>query len=121
MKEIEREAENFEMFHIYGDEKSKNVVLFWGSTKGAVLDALANVNARAIQIKYLEPFSRRIASELKGAKKIVVVENNATSQLSSLIAEKTGILIDDKNKVLKYDGRPFLSDELALELKRRLR
>lgn len=120
-KEIDKDAENFEMFKIHGDEKSKNLVLFWGSTKGAVLDAIAGLNVKAMQIKYLEPFPVKIRAELQKAKKVIVVENNATSQLSSLIAEKTGILIEDKNKILKYDGRPFFSDELAGEIKGRLR
>lgn len=120
-KEIAKEVEGFEMFKVYGDEKNKNLILFWGSTKGAVLDALSALNAKAIQVKYLEPFSGKLAGEIKKAKNVFVVENNATSQLSSLIAEKTGILISEKNRILRYDGRPFMSDELAGEIKRRMK
>ena len=54
-------------------------------------------------------------------KKIIVIENNATSPLSDLLREKTGIKIEDKNKILRYDGRAFLSDELNEEIKRRLK
>jgi 2-oxoglutarate ferredoxin oxidoreductase subunit alpha len=120
-EEIEKEAEKLAMFKVYGNEKSNNLVLFWGSTKGAVLDAIADLNVKAIQVLYIEPFSNKIKAELQKAKRILVVENNATSQLSSLIAEKTGIMIDDKNKILRYDGRPFVSDELAGEIKRRMK
>jgi 2-oxoglutarate ferredoxin oxidoreductase subunit alpha len=119
--DIEAEAEKFRMFKIYGEEKSKNLILFWGSTKGAVLDALKSVNARALQVLYMEPFSQKIKNEIEKARNVFVVENNATSQLSQLVAEKTGFLIPEKNRILKYDGRPFLSDELAVELKRRMR
>jgi hypothetical protein len=35
--------------------------------------------------------------------------------------EKTGIEIKEKNKILRYDGRPFLSDELKKEIEERLR
>lgn len=120
-KEIEEEVEKFESFKIYGDKESKNLVLFWGSTKGAVLDAIKNIDARAMQFVILEPFSDKIKAELEKAKNIVIVENNSTSQLSKLIAEKTGIFINVKNKILRYDGRPFLSDELSEEIKRRLK
>ena len=37
------------------------------------------------------------------------------------MTKKTGIKIDDKNKILRYDGRPFLSDELKQEIEERLR
>ena len=117
-EEIENEAEKFEMFKVYGNKNNKNVVLFWGSTKGAILDAIDNLDIKAIQIIYLEPFSNRIKDEIKDAKRIIVVENNSTSPLSNLIAEKTGIIIDEK--ILRYDGKPFFSDELREEIKRRL-
>ena len=93
----------------------------WGSTKGAILDAIKEKDCRFLQIIYLEPFSNKIKNELKNAKKIIVVENNGTSPLSSLITKKTGYLIDDKNKILKYDGRPFLFEELSNEIDRRIK
>ena len=37
------------------------------------------------------------------------------------VTEKTGIFIDDKNKILRYDGRPFLACELKKEIGRRLK
>ena len=35
--------------------------------------------------------------------------------------EKTGIKVEDKNKILRYDARPFLADELNAEIKKRLK
>jgi pyruvate/2-oxoacid:ferredoxin oxidoreductase alpha subunit len=58
---------------------------------------------------------------LSKAKEIFVVENNATGTLAEVIAEKTGIIIEDKNKILRYDGRPFFGDELNKEIIRRLK
>ena len=112
------ECEQFEMFKVYGKKDSKNIVLFWGSTKGAVLDAIDNLDAKAIQIVYLEPVSKRLGEELKNADKIIIVENNSTSPLSRVIAEKTGIIV--KDKILRYDGMPFFSDELRKEIVGRL-
>lgn len=119
-KEIEKEAERFEQYKIYGNKNSKNVVLFWGSPKGAILDAIETLDAKFIQVLYLEPFPMKIKKELE-VKNIILVENTATGQLGKLLAEKTGILIEDKNKILRYDGRPFLADEIKEEIGRKLK
>jgi 2-oxoglutarate ferredoxin oxidoreductase subunit alpha len=121
-KKIALEVNKLETYKIYGNKDSKNIILFWGSTKGAIIDAVKDckINAKIVQILYLEPFPEKIKSELSGVKNILVIENNATSPLSDLIAEKTQILINPKNKILKYDGRPFFSDNLGEEIKRRL-
>ena len=95
--------------------------MFWGSTKGAVLDAIKDIDAKALQILYLEPFPEEIKEELTKAENILIVENNSTAQLASLIASKTCIRIDDKNKILRYDGRPFISDKLKEEIEKRLK
>lgn len=113
-QEISGECEKFEMFKIFGKRDSKNVVLFWGSTKGAVLDAIDGLGVKAIQILYLEPFSKKVADEIKNAEKTIIVENNATSPLSRVIAENIGIVV--KDKILRYDGLPFFSDELREEI-----
>ncbi len=119
--DITKESEKFTPFRIYGKKDSKNLVIFWGSAKGAILDAANGMNAKLIQVLYLEPFPEKLKSEIKNAKKLIVIENNSTSQLSGLIAQKTGIFTDEKNKILKYDGRPFFSDELNKELKKRIK
>jgi len=118
-KEIEKEAENFGMFKIYGKQDSKNLIVSYGSTKGAILDAIKDLDFKFLQILYIEPFSQKIKSELEKAKRIILIENSATGQLSEVIAEKTGIKIKEENKILRYDGRPFLADELKEEIRRR--
>jgi len=47
-------------------------------------------------------------------KKLILVEQNKTGQLGKLIRQETGIEI--KNKILKYDSRPFWSDEILKTL-----
>jgi 2-oxoglutarate ferredoxin oxidoreductase subunit alpha len=119
-KEIEKEAVRFEMFKTYGKKDSKNIIVSYGSTKGVILDAVKELDAKFIQILYIEPFpAEAVTRELKNAKKIILVENSATGMLASVLREKTGIEISEK--ILRYDGRPFLSDELNAELKRRLK
>ncbi|MFH1585700.1 MAG: 2-oxoacid:acceptor oxidoreductase family protein [archaeon] len=115
---IETEAKKFAQYKTFGKKNSKNVIVFWGSTKGAILDAIEGLDVKAIQILYLDPFPKQIAKELKD-KNIILIENNSTGQLGGVIAENTGIFI--KNKILRYDGRPFLCDELNVEIKKRLK
>jgi 2-oxoglutarate ferredoxin oxidoreductase subunit alpha len=117
---INKEAKKFQGYKLYGKKNSKNLIISWGSTKGAILDAIPNLNCSFLQILYIEPFPRKIKGILKG-KNIILVENNSTAQLAGLIAEKTGIFIDDKNKILRYDARPFLCDELKEELNKRIK
>ena len=117
--EIEAEAKKFEMYSVYGKKNSENVVVFWGSPKGAVLDAIKDLDCTAVQIKYIEPFPKEVLKLLKD-KNVILVENNSTGLLADLIREKTGLLIEDKNKILKFNGRAFLGDELKTELEKRI-
>jgi len=116
---IKKDAEKFEMFKVHGNKNSKNLIVAWGSTSGAIFDSIKNLDCGFLQILYIEPFPE-LKKELQG-KNIILIENNSTGPLADLIAEKTGIFIEDKNKILRYDGRPFLCDELGEEIKRRLR
>ena len=110
-KDIEKEAEKFKQYSVYGKEDSENVVVSFGSTKGAIIDAIKELDCAFVQILYLEPFQKEIKKYLK-RKNVILVENNATGQLGKLITEKTGIIIPDSSKVLRFDGRPFFADEL---------
>lgn len=98
----------------YGNKDSDVVVVFWGSTKGAMLEAQKQlkVPAKLVQILWMDPFDAdKVKAELSGARVIVDVEANHTAQLAALIREKTSIEIH--NKVLKYDAQPFTPTELA--------
>lgn len=116
-KLLAQECEKFSGYKVYGKKDSKNVIVFWGSTKGAILDAIKDLDVCAIQILYVEPFPLKVGAILEKKKKIVSVENNATGQLCSIIREETGVLIGEK--ILRYDARPFLCDELRDEIKKK--
>lgn len=117
-EKIKKECKKFEMIKIYGKKNSKNLIIAWGSTKGAIIDAIKDLDFKFLQVLYIKPLSNEIKSEILKAKKVILIENNLTGQLGRLIREKTGILI--KNRILKYDGRPFISDELKNLLKKEL-
>ena len=101
----------------YGDLNSDIVVLLWGSTKGAMLEAQKQLKApvKIVQVVWMEPFdANRVKAELSSARVIIDVEANHTAQLAALVREKTSIEIF--NKVLKYDAQPFTPTELAQEI-----
>ncbi len=117
--DIEKDLENFVTYKIHGKKKTNNLIVGWGSTKGVIIDSIKNLDCKFLQILYLSPFPKEIEKELKKFSNIIIIENNSTSQLSDLIRQKTGIEI--KNKILKYDGRPFYADELNKEIKKILK
>ncbi len=112
---LKKEIEKLDPVKFYG--KGENLIVSWGSTKGAILDALKELKGfRFLQIIYLKPFPEKIVKkEIEKAKKIYIVENNATSPLSRIIRQETGILIE--NRILKADGRPFTPSEIVKKIK----
>ncbi|NPE26497.1 hypothetical protein HNV12_00660 [Methanococcoides sp. SA1] len=107
---------NFEMIKIHGNKKSKNLVIGWGSTSGAIKDAIKDLDAKFLQVLYCKPLSKQIKKEMEKANKVILVECNVTGQLGRLIREQTGIKI--QNRLLKYNGRPFHCDELNKLIKK---
>ena len=119
---LKKSLDHHETVKVYGDKASKDVIVFWGSTKGPVLEAAKHLKkpAKLVQIVWLEPFdAKKVAHELSGAKKIINIECNRNGQMAALIREKTGITATDM--ILRYDSRPFepvaLADEINDKLK----
>ncbi len=103
------------------NSNSENVVISWGSTKGAILEALEKLSAegkkfRFIQIRLLHPFpTETIKKFLMDTKLIIDVEMNYSSQLGSLVQQNTAREID--YKIVKFNGRPISSTEIYIALK----
>jgi len=102
---IKEEVASLEPVNTYGN--GDKVIVSWGSTKGAILDALKQLDGwRFVQVSYIEPFpAEQFLDAVEGAERIVLVENNVTGLLGDIIAEKTGMIIEEK--ILRYDARPF--------------
>ena len=48
--EIKKECKKFEMIKIHGKKNSKNLVIGWGSTKGAILDAIDGEDYKFLKV-----------------------------------------------------------------------
>jgi 2-oxoglutarate ferredoxin oxidoreductase subunit alpha len=123
IKKFLNKNKQIQMIKIHGNKKSRNLVIAWGSTKGAIIDAInsQDLDAKFLQVLYLKPLSDEIKKEMQKAERIILIENNVTGQLGRVLREKTRLKIDEENRILKFDARPFKSDGLCKEIKRRLR
>lgn len=100
-----------DMLGLHGAADAELTIVSWGSTKGPILEALDLAEEQGkkvnfLQIKCVLPFpSEEVKKILNGAKKLLMLETNFDSQMAGVIAQNTGILIQDK--LLRYDGRPI--------------
>jgi len=124
MKKLEvalNEIPNDDKAVIYGDEDAEYVVLSWGSTKGAILEAMEKLKSEGyklkfIQVKLLHPFPRDLVIDMLGSSKYLIdVEQNKMGQFGMIL--KREILRDIDYYVLKYNGRPMSLSEVYLALK----
>src|ERR671919_228411 len=108
---------------LYGiDEPDSMTVISWGSTKGAILDAMDKLidegkKIRFVQLRLLSPFPfERVRALIGGYEQLVDIEMNYSSQLGLLISESIGISMN--YQVVKYNGRPISSSEVYNALMR---
>ncbi|MBI3538466.1 MAG: 2-oxoacid:acceptor oxidoreductase subunit alpha [Chloroflexi bacterium] len=112
-------------YSLFGPTKADITILGWGSTKGAILDAVRELRADGIianylQLRVMRPFPvKAVTKILTKAKSIVDVEENYGGQLADLAQEKTGVMI--ARRVVKYDGRPFSQDEVLWGVRQALK
>jgi 2-oxoglutarate ferredoxin oxidoreductase subunit alpha len=96
---------------IYGDPNSKNILISFGSTKGAILEAIEGLPVKFLQVQVLEPFPiKTVKNIFKSVTNIIDIEQNTTAQFGALLYAKTGVEVN--HKILRYDGRPFEPLEL---------
>ncbi len=114
-----KELENYETVKTYGDEKSSTAILCWGSNKGVCVEVAKTLGLKVIQPIVLSPFPQEeFKKATQNVKNLISVENNATGQLSNLI-KLYGFEVSEK--ILKYDGRPFIVEELINKVKKVLK
>ena len=53
---------------------------------------------------------------VQSAKKVIVIENNATGQLANIMKMNVGH-VNKITSILKYDGNPFLPHEIHTQCK----
>lgn len=90
----------------------------FNSTRGAIEEVQEKLNSEGVKvnhahIKLIHPFpAEEMSALMDKAKKVIVVENNATGQLANVMKMNIGGHAKTKS-ILKYDGTPFLPRELT--------
>jgi 2-oxoglutarate/2-oxoacid ferredoxin oxidoreductase subunit alpha len=107
--------------NFFGPDDAELTIVSWGSTKGAILDAMQwlkedGINVNFLQVRLVHPFpTAYVAKLLSKAKKIVGIEMNYSGQLIGVVRERTCIPIEQL--VVKYNGRPMSSEEIYEAIK----
>lgn len=125
--------------YVYGDSMREIVIVGWGSTYGVMREAVDEL-ARSYRIAMLHfseifPFPLSSPSPQRGADGVggrldylsilsnaelaVCIEQNATGQFERLMRAETGF--EFGAHVRKFDGRPFLVEELVRELQEKIK
>ncbi len=128
MKKLEtaqKEIPLKEKLNFFGREDAENLVVSWGSPKGAILEAVEMLKKEGfelafLQVRLIHPLPEAKIGEILGkARTRIAVEMNFSGQLAGIISEKTGIFMD--YYILKYNGRPMTTTEVYEALSKILR
>ncbi|OPX99264.1 MAG: 2-oxoglutarate oxidoreductase subunit KorA [Syntrophorhabdus sp. PtaB.Bin047] len=100
-----------------GPAQPETVLVSWGSTYGVVRETVEGMPEKKMAMLHfsevfplpgIEAFD--YLEVLRRAKRTISVEMNATGQFARLLRDETGYSVTDM--ILRYDGRPFLVEEL---------
>lgn len=110
---------------VYKNVKHEDAdVLFVGfnSTRGVIEEAMTRLEKDGLKVNHahirlIHPFpTDEVLPLVRSAKKVVVVENNATGQLANIMKMNVGHA-EKIHMHLKYDGNPFLPHEVYTKCK----
>jgi len=118
-EKIDRIKERIPDLEIYGDRSAGTLVLGWGSTFGAIFQALAEAQTEGVSVagahlNYLNPFPKNIENVLSGFKVILIPELNSGQLLKYLRAQFPKFNYVGLNKI---QGQPFKVAEIVEKIK----
>lgn len=103
----------------YGDAAYETLFIAWGSTYGALKDAVDALSEKGEKVAMLAfsdvfPLDKEVMHPYTSqAKRIINVEGNAMNQFGMILRMETGVMFDAS--INKYDGRPFSSAYIVNE------
>lgn len=103
-----------------GPHAAEATIIGWGSTKGAMLEAMHLLARQGILVNVLH-FSvvfplpiKRVMNLVRRLDKTLVVENNATGQFAQHLQEQVGLV--PTSMLLRYDGRPMYPEDIVAKV-----
>ena len=128
-RKLETASHQFSKAKKFGSPDATVGVISWGSTCGAVLEAIdlaeeKGYKVEALYPRTLYPFPTEwIKDFIQDKDAVIVIEANYNAQFKSTIVERCVNLNKgvDVIEYLKYDGTPFTSEEIFEEMDRAVR
>jgi len=117
MRKLDGMSREMGLSEIYPSNDSDIVLLGWGSTYGAIKEAVNLMNREGLHTQMLHfseiyPFpSTDFSKKIKKNAMVFAIENNYEGQFADLFSFETGMSVS--HKILKYDGRPFSPQEIV--------
>ncbi len=117
-----KNAENdIPLLEVEGDEDAELLVVGWGSTFGAITEAVNRLRANGFKVaqthlRYLNPLPRNTGEVLKRYKKILCPEINM-GQLAKILRHEFLADVEPFNKI---QGLPFKSSEIETKIEKML-
>ncbi len=118
MRKMETYLKEMPPTDTYRAEDAEYLVFQWGSTQGAVEEAIdilreKGIKVGAVELSRIFPMNRDISTIIRSRKKLIVVENNFSGQLNRLLRSE---FLCKTELVRKFDGEAFYPGALAQEL-----
>jgi 2-oxoglutarate/2-oxoacid ferredoxin oxidoreductase subunit alpha len=112
MRKVETLRENLPEPEYFGSKKPKLVFVGYGSAGNTIRDILRHYpEVGYLHYQYIYPLKYGKILEMNdNGVKMVLVENNQTGEFGKLIKQESGFEI--KERLLKYDGRPFFVEDI---------
>jgi 2-oxoglutarate ferredoxin oxidoreductase subunit alpha len=114
-KKLETVSQAIEASKVFGDQEAELGIIGWGSSQGAVQEAItqarqAGYRIAALYLKLLSPLPiNQIREFTRSVKKILIPEGNYAGQLARLIRSE---LLISPIQLNICAGRPFSSREI---------
>lgn len=114
-------SNDFNLPEFYGDKQADLIFISWGSNKGAIIEAQKQLSNKGKKsgfwhFTHLYPLDKeKIKKLFTDDKRYILIENNSWGQFNKILSEET--VIEIKEKILRYDGRPITAEYIIKNLK----
>ncbi len=122
LRKLENVKFNTPVYKNAPHEEADLLIVGFNSTRGAIEEAITRLENDGLKVNHahvrlIHPFPvDEMLPLIQSAKKVAVVENNATGQLANIIKMNVGYA-EKINKIVKFDGNPFLPIEVYTKCK----
>ena len=116
-EKVARIAQDYPPLKIQGSPEGETLVVGWGSTYGAITQAVTELRQRgrsvsSVHLRYLNPLHSELGALLKRFKRVVVPELN----LGQLLKLLRATYLVDAQGINKVQGKPFKVSELVARI-----